>query len=303
MPDLITILGPTATGKTQLAALLAYELAGEIISADSRQVYRGMDIGSGKDLDDYKVKGRTIPYHLIDIASPGEEYNVFSFQQDFLQVYPQILKRKHQPILCGGTGMYLEAVLNGYLLRKVPENTALRKRLFPLSLDNLVEKLSDYGTLHNTTDTKDKTRTIRAIEIREFDKPHPVKESFPKINFLNIGISLTRELVRQRITARLRQRLENGMIKEVEGLLNRGLKPNQLSFYGLEYRFVTQYVMDEISYDEMFSQLNVAIHQFSKRQMTWYRRMEKRRIRIHWIDGELSDNEKVTACLELIERH
>ncbi len=297
---MITVLGPTATGKTRLAALLAAKTNGEVISADSRQVYRGMDIGTGKDLGDYVVNGKRIPAHLVDIANPGTEYNVFSFQRDFLRVYAEIGERGNLPVLCGGTGLYLDAVLRGYRLQQVPENTALRQKLDSFSAAKLVETLKSYGTLHNTTDIGDRKRTLRAIEIKEFEKQHPHSGKLPKINSVNFGIAFPREIVRRRITQRLQNRLENGMIEEVQRLLQNGLKPEQLTFYGLEYRYVTQYVTGEIDYDVMFSKLNTAIHQFSKRQMTWYRRMEKRGTVIHWIDGRLPEKEKVTACLEVI---
>ncbi len=298
---MVTILGPTATGKTRLAALLADKVGGEVISADSRQVYRGMDIGTGKDLIDYVVGDRTVPYHLVDIAEPGTEYNVFLFQKDFLSAYGEIKNRGRLPVLCGGTGLYLESVLNGYLLRQVPENVPLREKLNPLSDDELVGILKSYGPLHNTTDITDRKRTLRAIEIKEFEKNHPVKEKFPPINSLNFGVFFPREEVRRRITQRLKTRLENGLIEEVQRLLNSGLQPEQLTFYGLEYRYVTQYVTGEMSYDEMFARLNTAIHQFSKRQMTWFRRMEKRGIVINWIDGHLPVEEKVRFCLEKLK--
>lgn len=299
--DIITILGPTATGKTHLAALLARELRGEIISADSRQVYRGMDIGTGKDLSEYFVLGQEIPYHLVDIAEPGTEYNVYEFQRDFLNAYCDIRSRKKQPLLCGGTGLYLESVLLGYSMKKVPENKRLRESLEGKSLNELVALLRTYGPLHNTTDTADIKRCIRAIEIRQYEKEHPDEPEFPKLNSLNIGVKLERKEVRNRITRRLKQRLENGMVEEVQGLLDSGLKSDQLRFYGLEYRFVTDYITGKISYQQLFLQLNTAIHQFSKRQMTWFRRMEKRGIEIHWIDGLLPDEEKVRQCMELKE--
>ncbi len=296
MPDLVTILGPTATGKTQLATRLAFELDGEIISADSRQVYRGMDIGTGKDLEDYQIKGNKIPYHLIDIVEPGTEYNVFVFQRDFLKVFPEILKRNHLPVVCGGSGMYLEAVLGGYRLQEVPENKILREELFTLSQEELVEKLSAMGSLHNTTDITDRERTIRAIEIKSFEQLHPVKEKSLKVNAINFGIQFDRTVLRQRITKRLQQRINQGMLKEVENLLNSGLKPEQLMYYGLEYRYLTQFIIGELDYGEMFTKLNTAIHQFAKRQVTWFRRMEKRGIRIHWIDGERSLEDKLEFC-------
>jgi tRNA dimethylallyltransferase len=299
--DIITILGPTATGKTHLAVLLARQLNGEIISADSRQVYRGMDIGTGKDLSEYFMDGRKIPYHLVDIAEPGTEYNVFAFQKDFLEAYREIKSRNKMPVLCGGTGLYLDSVLMGYSMKRVPENERLRNALHEKSLDELVAVLKTYGHLHNTTDTTDKERCIRAIEIRQFEKEHPNEPKFPKLNSVNFGIKLDRQEVRNRVTRRLKQRLESeGMIEEVQGLLNSGLKPEQLRFYGLEYRFVTDYITGKISYQQLFLQLNTAIHQFSKRQMTWFRRMEKRGIEIHWIDGLLPDEEKVQQCLKLL---
>jgi len=299
---MITVLGPTATGKTRLAALLADKTGGEVISADSRQVYRGMDIGTGKDLEDYVVNGKIIPSHLVDIADPGTEYNVFVFQRDFLHAYDDIRHRGHLPVLCGGTGLYLDAVLKGYRLHESPENPALREKLKTLSDARLLEVLMSYGALHNTTDISDRRRTIRAIEIKESEKLHPAREKFPKINSVNFGIAFPREVVRTRITQRLRRRLENGMTEEVQHLLRDGLKPEQLSFYGLEYRFVTQYVTGEITYDEMFLKLNTAIHQFSKRQMTWFRRMEKQGVVIHWIDGQLKEAEKIKVCLTTLSR-
>ena len=297
---MVTVLGPTATGKTRLAARLAALLNGEVISADSRQVYRGMDIGTGKDLADYVVDGKQVPYHLVDIAEPGTEYNVFSFQNDFLKAYAGIRQRGHLPVMCGGTGLYLEAVLGGYRLQQVPENTALRAKLEQRSHEELIALLKSYGPLHNTTDVTQRSRTLRAIEIREYEKSHPVKEQLPQIRSVNFGISFPREEVRRRITVRLKQRLENGMLEEVQHLLEKGLQPEQLIFYGLEYRYVTQYVTGELSFNEMFIKLNTAIHQFSKRQMTWFRRMEKKGIPIHWIDGHLPEEEKVAVCLKVM---
>ncbi len=297
---MVTVLGPTATGKTRLAARLAALLNGEVISADSRQVYRGMDIGTGKDLADYVVDGKQVSYHLVDIAEPGTEYNVFSFQNDFLKAYAGIRQRGHLPVMCGGTGLYLEAVLGGYRLQQVPENTALRAKLEQRSHEELIALLKSYGPLHNTTDVTQRSRTLRAIEIREYEKSHPVKEQLPQIRSVNFGISFPREEVRRRITVRLKQRLENGMLEEVQHLLEKGLQPEQLIFYGLEYRYVTQYVTGELSFNEMFMKLNTAIHQFSKRQMTWFRRMEKKGIPIHWIDGHLPEEEKVAVCLKVM---
>ena len=298
--DIITVLGPTATGKTHLAVQLAHQLQGEIISADSRQVYRGMDIGTGKDLSEYFVDGREIRHHLVDIAEPGTEFNVYAFQEEFLKAYRDIKTRGKMPVLCGGTGLYLESVLLGYRMKQVPENKNLRAKLAGKSLDELVTFLASYGSLHNTTDTTDRERCIRAIEIRQFEKENPDEPEFPKLNSLNIGIQLERQEVRDRITRRLKERLETGMIDEVQGLLDSGLKPEQLRFYGLEYRYVTDYITCTISYQELFTQLNTAIHQFSKRQMTWFRRMEKRGIEIHWIDGLLPDEDKLKQCLKWI---
>ena len=275
MKKLITILGPTATGKTKLAALLASITDGEIISADSRQVYKGMDIGTGKDIEDYCVNGKAIPYHLVDVKEPGYEYNVFEFQQDFLTAYNDILSRNKQPVLCGGTGLYLEAVLQGYTLKKVPENRALREKLKNKSHEELIEILKTYGLLHNTTDITDRERTLRAIEIREHEQADPEQKFFPAIPSVIFGIWFERNVIKQRITQRLEKRLKNGMVEEVKSLLNSGLKPEQLVFYGLEYRYVTQYVTGEIDFQTMFNRLNTAIHQFAKRQMTWFRRMEK----------------------------
>ncbi|RLD42072.1 MAG: tRNA (adenosine(37)-N6)-dimethylallyltransferase MiaA [Bacteroidetes bacterium] len=296
MFNLITILGPTATGKTALASGLAALIGGEIISADSRQVYRGMDLGTGKDLKDFVVDGKPIPYHLIDIVDPGYEYNVFEFQQDFLKALNVISERGNQPILCGGSGMYLDAILRNYKLDKVPENRKLRAELLEVSDDFLVQKLRSYGPIHNISDTDSQDRLIRAIEIREFEKKYPdLKGGLPEISFINFGIRFEREIIRQRITERLKNRLEEGMIEEVKRLLGSGLKPEQLTFYGLEYKYLTLYVIGEISYDEMFSKLNTAIHQFAKRQMTWFRRMEKKGVKIHWIDGENSLEEKLAV--------
>jgi len=296
MFNLITILGPTATGKTTLAAGLAALIGGEIVSADSRQVYRGMDLGTGKDLEDFVVEGKPVPYHLIDIVDPGYEYNIFEFQQDFLEALKGVSERGNIAILCGGSGMYLDAILRNYKMGKVPENRKLRKELEEVPNDFLIQKLKFYGTVHNTTDTESRDRLIRAIEIREFEKKYPgIKAGLPEINSINFGIHFERETIRQRITERLKNRLEEGMIEEVKTLLNGGLKPEQLTFYGLEYKYLTLYIIGEISYDEMFSKLNTAIHQFAKRQMTWFRRMEKKGVKIHWIDGEKSLEEKLAV--------
>ncbi len=297
--DLAVILGPTATGKTRLAALLASEINGEVISADSRQVYRGMDIGTGKDWDDYIVQNRRIPCHLVDIAQPGEEYNVYAFQKDFYAAYEAVKKRGNFPVLCGGTGLYIESVLLGYRLRPVPENPSLRHNLKNLSQEELVVVLKSYGPLHNTTDITSRERTIRAIEIKQYEKENLQQANVPpRPDAVVFGMFFPRQEVRARITERLKSRLQNGMIEEIKKLLSQGLTPEQLTFYGLEYRYVTQYVTGGLTYDEMFAKLNTAIHQFSKRQMTWFRRMEKKGITIHWIDGHWSDSRKVDFCLQ-----
>ena len=297
--DLITILGPTASGKTSLAAALAYKLGSEIISADSRQVYRRMNIGTGKDLEDYTVDGRRIPYHLIDIVAPGYKYNVFEYQRDFLATYESIRRQGKLPIMCGGTGLYLESVLKGYRLLPVPENSDLRARLAGKSLQELTELLQSYKTLHNTTDVDTPKRAIRAIEIEEYYKKTTTEErSFPTLQSFIIGIAIDRELRRKRITQRLQQRLDEGMVDEVRQLLDEGLKPEDLIYYGLEYKYVTLYVTGQLSYNDMFSQLETAIHQFAKRQMTWFRGMERRGFVIHWIDACLPMEEKIAFIQE-----
>lgn len=291
--DLLTIIGPTASGKTSLATALAYELDSEIISGDSRQVYCGMDIGTGKDLGDYVVNGKHIPYHLIDIVEPGYKYNVFEYQRDFLKAYEDIRRRGKLPILCGGTGMYVESVLKGYRLLPVPENPALRERLSGQSLEQLTAILATYKKLHNTTDVDTAKRAIRAIEIEEYYKQVPVQErEFPHLQSLIIGVSIDRELRRQKISERLRQRLDAGMVDEVKDLLERGIAPEDLIYYGLEYKYLTLYIIGQMSYDEMVHGLEIAIHQFAKRQMTWFRGMERRGFHIHWID----------ACLPLADK-
>ncbi len=302
MKNLITVIGPTATGKTKLAVALSAMIGGEIISADSRQVYKGMDIGTGKDLQDYEYNGIKVPYHLIDIVEPGYEYNIFEYQRDFSKVFNDIVSRDKIPVLCGGSGMYIDSVLNRYNLSIVPEDEFLRKSLEKSSDDELREKLRSYGPLHNTTDLIERKRLIRAIEIRDYEKRNPDKVvDLPKIDAVNIGIHFDRQELRQRITARLAERLENGgMIEEVKTLLDSGLSPEQLKFYGLEYKWVTMYVTGEIDYNEMFTKLNTAIHQFAKRQVTWFRRMEKKGTKIYWIDGNLTLEEKLGAALKII---
>lgn len=292
--DLIAILGPTASGKTPFATALAAELNTEIISADSRQIYRGMDLGTGKDLADYTIGGRNIPYHLIDIADPGYKYNVFEYQRDFLSAYEAIKQKGCLPVLCGGTGMYLEAVLKGYRLLPVPENPELRARLEGKSLAELTEILKQYKTLHNSTDVDTAKRAIRAIEIEEYYLQTDVAQrEFPKLNSLIIGVDIDRELRREKITRRLRQRLDEGMVDEVRRLLAGGIKADDLIYYGLEYKYLTLYAIGKMSYDEMFTGLQTAIHQFAKRQMTWFRGMERRGFTIHWVNATLPTEEKI----------
>ena len=299
--DLITILGPTASGKTPLAAALADRLSTEIISGDSRQVYRRMDLGTGKDLADYTVEGRQVPYHLIDIVEPGYKYNVFEYQRDFLKAYEEIVAKGKLPILCGGTGMYIESVLKGYRLLPVPENPELRANLEGKSLEELTRILEGYKKLHNSTDVDTAKRAIRAIEIEEYYKQQPPEyREFPSLKSLIIGVDIDRELRREKITRRLKQRLDEGMVDEVRGLLNEGIPAENLIYYGLEYKFLTQYAIGELTYEEMFLQLETAIHQFAKRQMTWFRGMERRGFTIHWLDATLPMEEKTEQIINLI---
>ncbi|MDR3266890.1 MAG: tRNA (adenosine(37)-N6)-dimethylallyltransferase MiaA [Tannerella sp.] len=298
--ELITILGPTACGKTPFAAALAAELDTEIISADSRQVYRRMDIGTGKDIEDYTVNGKKIPYHLIDICEPGTKYNVFEYQHDFFEVYNNLKNKGLIPVLCGGTGMYIEAVLKGYKLLDVPPNQELRESLTDKTLSELEKKLSSYKTLHNKTDIDSVQRAIRAIEIEEYYKTQtPEPTEFQPINSLIIGLEIDRNLRRERISNRLGKRLEEGMIDEVRSLLDSRIKPEDLMYYGLEYKYVTQYLTRELSYKDMVAQLEIAIHQFAKRQMTWFRGMEHRGFTIHWIDATLPMEEKIKLSLSI----
>jgi len=315
---MITILGPTASGKTPLAAALAASLplvdgscGGEIISADSRQVYRRMDIGTGKDLSDYHtvIDGSAIdiPYHLIDIAEPGTKYNLFQYQQDFFDVYNNIIGRGKTPILCGGTGLYIEAVLKGYKLSPVPQNPELRASLEGKSLPELTQLLVGLkersgSAMHNTTDVDSCQRAIRAIEIETYNLVHPVpRRTLPAVDSLIIGVNIDREERRRKITRRLKTRLEEGMIDEVRRLLDEGIPADDLIYYGLEYKFVTEYLVGKTTYDEMFNRLEIAIHQFAKRQMTWFRGMERRGFTIHWIDAMLPMEEKVAHILDMIQ--
>ena len=305
---MITILGPTASGKTPLAAALAHRLwqegrAAEIISADSRQVYRRMDIGTGKDLEDYTVDGKQVPYHLIDICESGTKYNLFQYQQDFFDVYEQIRGRGALPILCGGTGLYIEAVLKGYKLSPVPQNPELRAQLEGRSLEELTQMLMELkqrngSVMHNKTDVDSCQRAIRAIEIETYNLQNPVpRRELPPVESLIVGVSIDRELRREKITRRLKARLEDGMVDEVRALLDGGIPAEDLIYYGLEYKYVTEYIVGRLSYDEMFRQLEIAIHQFAKRQMTWFRGMERRGFQIHWIDATLPMEEKVEVIM------
>ena len=303
---MITILGPTASGKTSVAAALALRTGGEIISADSRQVYRRMDIGTGKDLADYTIGDVHIPYHLIDIAEPGTKYNLFQYQQDFHTAYNDIRSRVKLPILCGGTGLYIEAVLGGYSLSPVPQNQKLRESLEGKSLDQLTQMLvqlkqKNGSNMHNRTDVDTAQRAIRAIEIETYNLEHPTPErQMPPVDSLVIGINIDRELRREKITRRLKARLDEGMCDEIRSLIDGGVNPDDLIYYGLEYKFVTEYVVGRTSYEEMFRQLEIAIHQFAKRQMTWFRGMERRGYTIHWIDAAQSMDEKVEAIMSLM---
>lgn len=305
MQKMITILGPTASGKTSLAAALAARIDAEIISADSRQVYRGMTIGTGKDLDDYRQGDRLIPYHLIDICEPGTKYNLFQYQQDFHLIYNNIVARGVRPILCGGTGLYIESVLKGYALSPVPQNQALRDELADKSLAELTEMLEDlkhrnHSVMHNRTDVDTAQRAIRAIEIETYNLEHATdNRTLPPIDSVIIGVDINREERRRKITQRLKQRLEEGMVDEIRQLLDRGIAPENLIYYGLEYKFVTEYVIGKTSYEEMFRQLEIAIHQFAKRQMTWFRGMERRGFTIHWIDALDPMDSKVAQIMDI----
>lgn len=317
---MITILGPTASGKTSLAAALAAQIdtldasiwggstkGAEIISADSRQVYRGMDIGTGKDLEDYTVEGKLIPYHLIDICDAGTKYNLFQYQQDFYDAYQDITHRGVLPILCGGTGLYIESVLKGYHLSPVPQNPALRTSLEGKTLEELTDMLVDLkakngSNMHNRTDVDTAQRAIRAIEIETYNLEHPMPErELPAVDSLVIGVSIDRDARRDKITRRLKLRLENGMVEEIKGLLDRGIPAENLLYYGLEYKFITEYVIGKTSYEEMLRGLEIAIHQFAKRQMTWFRGMERRGFTIHWIDALQPMEQKVEQVLELMK--
>lgn len=300
--NLIVVLGPTASGKTPFAARLAAAVGGEIISADSRQVYKNMTIGTGKDLDDYVVDGQLIPCHLIDIAEAGEKYNVYRYQNDFFAAFEDITSRGRMPIMCGGTGLYIEAVLSGYRMINVPPNPQLRQQLSSKSLEELTQILSTYRRLHNTTDSDTIPRAVRAIEIEEFYLNNKeIEPPLPELRPIILGLDIDRELRRQKITNRLHARLGEGMVQEVKALLDSGIKPDDLIYYGLEYKYLTQYLIGELAYDEMVSLLNIAIHQFAKRQMTWFRGMEQKRgFNINWLDGSLPVEERVNQAVKLI---
>lgn len=305
MLDIIAIVGPTASGKTTLAVALAKRIGTEIISADSRQLYKGMDIGTGKDLAEYTIDGVTIPYHLIDICPAGYRYNLFEYVRDFNAAYADMVARGKQPLLCGGTGLYVETILKGYALPPVPENQSLREALQDKTLEQLADILRGYKTLHNTTDIDTSKRAIRAIEIAEYysHQEPELLEPRPMKNPLIVGVDIDRELRRAKITRRLHERLQEGMVDEVKGLLYSGIEPESLIYYGLEYKFLTEYIIGRTTYDEMVERLEIAIHQFAKRQMTWFRGMERRGHTIKWIDATIPTDEKVDMIVEWIKTY
>ena len=299
--DLLVITGPTASGKTSLAVALANKLDGEIISADSRQVYRGMDLGTGKDISEYEFDGRKIPYHLIDIVDPGYKYNVFEYQRDFFRVYADMKKRNIFPVVCGGSGMYADSIISGYKMFEVPPDSGLRAELARKTMAELKGILITYKNNHNITDFDTKKRLIRAIEIEHFSQNRKKTGSiFPRLNTLIIGVKTDRETRRRRISERLKARLDAGMIDEVKGLIENGVRSETLIYYGLEYKFITMYLLGKMTYDEMFMGLEIAIHQFAKRQMTWFRGMERKGTVINWIEGSMPLNEKMDLVLELL---
>jgi tRNA dimethylallyltransferase len=298
--NLITVLGHTAGGKTRFAACLAKRLGGEVISADSRQVYRRMNLGTGKDYEDYLVDGKKISFHLIDILDPGYEYNVYEYQKDFIRVFQDIVKRDRLPVLCGGSGLYIEAVLKGYRLIRVPVNRKLREILDRESMEDLAARLAGFRKLHNRTDTVDRKRLVRALEIEIYYHEHPeLDDQMPRINPLLLGINFDRLSRRKRISQRLTERLERGMTAEVQSLLDEGIAPEKLMYYGLEYKYITEYLTGLIPYEEMFARLETAIHRFAKRQMTWFRKMERDGIKIHWFDGHQSMEDKLERAEKL----
>lgn len=301
--DLITILGPTASGKTAFASALAAEMDTEIISGDSRQIYRRMDLGTGKDLADYTFQGKQIPYHLIDICEPGYKYNLFEYQHDFFEAYESVRAKGKLPVLCGGTGLYIESVLKAYRLFAVPENKTLRESLADKSLAELTQMLEQYKNLHNTTDVDTVKRAIRAIEIEEYYLSKEADQNeFAPLNSLIIGVDIDRELRREKISKRLKTRFDEGMLQEVQSLLDEGIAPEDLIYYGLEYKYMTQHLIGNISFDEMYNGLEIAIHQFAKRQMTWFRGMERRGFSIHWIDASIPNTEKIEIVKNLLNK-
>jgi tRNA dimethylallyltransferase len=301
--DLLVVTGPTASGKTSLAVAIAIKVGGEIISADSRQVYRGMNLGTGKDYDDYVIDGKRIPCHLLDIADPGYKYNVFEYQRDFIKVYSELKERSVFPVVCGGSGMYADSIISGYKMAEVPPDSGLRAELEKKPLEELRDILSTYKNLHNTTDIDTKKRVIRAIEVEYFNRNlgKPSTE-LPEVRSLVVGIIFDRESRRKRITERLKQRLDAGMVNEVRQLIKNGINTETLIYYGLEYKFIALYLTGRLSYDEMVKDLETAIHQFAKRQMTWFRGMERRGIKIHWLDGNLPMEEKVEEVMKLLSK-
>ena len=302
MHNLITILGPTAAGKTSLAAKLAALINGEIISADSRQLYKRMDIGTGKDLSDYVVDGISIPYHLIDIVEPGVKYNVFEYMREFYGAFSSIIENGKIPIFSGGSGMYLDAILSGYELSKVPNDNSLREEMSNMSFDKLIQRLKSYGPLHNISDITSDERLYRAIEIAEFQFKNRVSSlEIPEFNSINFGIMYNLDDVRNRIEKRLIQRIDEGMVDEVKRLIDEGLNPDDLIYYGLEYKFVTNYITGKVNFKQMYNQLNIAIGQFAKKQMTWFRKMEKKGVKIIWIDGQISESEKIAFMLSKLK--
>ncbi|MCX6325252.1 MAG: tRNA (adenosine(37)-N6)-dimethylallyltransferase MiaA [Bacteroidia bacterium] len=299
--DLLVVTGPTASGKTSLAVAIAKRVGGEIISADSRQVYRGMNLGTGKDYDDYLIDGTRFPCHLIDIADPGYKYNVFEYQRDFIKVYSNLKERSVFPIVCGGSGMYADSIIKGYKMVEVPPDSGIRSELEKKSMEELKGILSTYKDLHNTTDIDTRKRVIRAIEIEHSNHNREKQNSeIPKLRSLVVGVMFDRESRRRRITERLKQRLAAGMVDEVKHLIDRGISAKALIYYGLEYKFITLYLTGKLSFDEMVRDLEIAIHQFAKRQMTWFRGMERRGIKIHWLDGNLPMEEKIAGVMDLL---
>lgn len=300
--DLLFITGPTASGKTKLAANIAYKLKGEVISADSRQVYRRMNLGTGKDYSEYLINNTRVPVHLIDIVDPGYKYNLFEYQRDFRKVYETLKDRSIFPVACGGSGMYIDSIITGYKMYEVPPDSGLRARLEKKSMEELTEILSTFKTLHNITDIDTKKRLIRAIEIEHFNKSVRHKQSvFPALNSLIVGVMVDREVRRKRISERLIRRLREGMVEEVKGLLEDGIRKEVLIYYGLEYKYITYYLNGQLDFNSMVKSLETAIHQFAKRQMTWFRGMERKGVKIHWIDSELPLDEKSDKVLELLK--